>query len=290
MSDSIRFDNKVAIVTGAGRGLGRDYALQLAKRGAKVVVADLGASMDGQVDKPSVAQEVVDEITAFGGEAIACGGSVAVEADARAIVQAAVDKWGTVDILVNNAGILRDKTFLKKDLADFKAVIDVHLWGSIYMTHAVWPIMYAKQYGRIVMTTSGSGILGNFGQTDYAAAKMGIVGFMNSLAIEGARKNVHVNSIKPAAATRMAAGIVSDEIMQKLRPELITPAVLYLCTDQAPTGSIIQATGGHFSRVILAQNPGVDFSGDVSLEDFAAEWEKIHAIENLDRVKDQETE
>jgi NAD(P)-dependent dehydrogenase (short-subunit alcohol dehydrogenase family) len=304
MTNPIRFDNKVAIVTGAGRGLGRDYAIQLAQRGAKVVVADLGAAMDGQLDKPhvdntevvkntvvnkSVAQQVVDEITAFGGEAIACGGSVASDSDAQAIVRSAVDTWGTVDILINNAGILRDKTFLKKDLADFRAVMDVHLWGSIYMTHAVWPIMYAKQYGRIVMTTSGSGILGNFGQTDYAAAKMGVVGLMNSLAIEGARKNVYVNAIKPAAATRMAAGIVSDEIMQKLRPELITPAVLYLCAEQAPNGSIIQATGGHFSRVILAQNPGVDFSGDVSVDDVAAKWENIHAIKNLHRVKDQET-
>ncbi|MGI9263330.1 MAG: SDR family NAD(P)-dependent oxidoreductase, partial [Gammaproteobacteria bacterium] len=199
---------------------------------------------------------------------------------------AAVDKWGTVDILVNNAGILRDKSFVKKDLEDFKAVIDVHLWGSVYMTHAVWPIMYEKKYGRIVMTTSDSGISGNFGQSDYAAAKMAVIGMASSLAIEGARKNVHVNSIKPAAMTRMTAdlGIKSDEFMKKIRPELITPAVLYLCAEGAPTGVILEAMGGHYSRALMARNPGIEISGDVTVDDFASEWDKVSETENLSPV------
>ena len=285
----ISFDGKVAIVTGAGRGLGRDYALQLASRGACVLVNDPGVSIEGS-GTSGVADEVVAEICDAGGTAIANRGSVASEDDARAMVASAVDKWGTVDILINNAGILRDKTFGKKDLDDFRAVVDVHLWGTVYMTHAVWPIMYEKRYGRIVMTTSGSAILGNFGQADYAAAKMAVVGLMNTLAIEGGRRNVHVNAIKPAAGTRMAQGIVSDEIIEKLSPKLITPGVLYLCTDDAPTGIIIQGTGGHFSRVVMAQNAGVDFEGDVSLEDFAQAFPTINDISELDTIRHQETE
>ena len=287
--NTIAFDGQVAIVTGAGRGLGRDYALQLASRGACVLVNDPGVSMDG-TGASGVAEEVVAEIKAAGGTALAHRGSVADPAQAKSIVDAAVDAWGTVDILINNAGILRDKSFSKKDLADFREVIDVHLWGTVYMTHAVWPIMYEKRFGRIVMTTSGSGILGNFGQSDYATAKMAVLGLMNTLAIEGSRRNVHVNSIKPAAGTRMAGGIVSQEIIDRLKPELITPAVLYLCTGQAPTGVIVQATGGYFSRIVMAQNAGVHFEGDVSLEDLADAFEVINDISRLEEVRHQETE
>ncbi len=285
----ISFDGQVAIVTGAGRGLGRDYALQLAARGARVLVNDPGVGMDG-TGASGVADEVVAEIEAAGGTALAHRGSVADKVQAASIVDAAVETWGTVDILINNAGILRDKSFAKKDLADFHEVINVHLWGTVYMTHAVWPVMYEKRYGRIVMTTSGSGFLGNFGQADYAAAKLAVVGLMNTLAIEGSRRNVYVNAIKPAAGTRMAGGIVSQDIIEKLKPELITPGVLYLCTGQAPTGIIIQATGGHFSRVVIAQNGGVDFEGDVSLEDFADAFEVINDVSQLEQVRHQQTE
>ena len=286
---NIRFDGKVAIVTGAGRGLGRDYALQLARRGARVLVNDPGAGMDG-TGSEKVADEVAAEIRAAGGEAIANRGSVADRDDVKAMVAAAVNAWGTVDILINNAGILRDRSFVKKDLDDFRAVLDVHLWGTVLATHAVWPIMYEKRFGRIVVTTSGSGVLGNFGQADYAAAKMAVVGFMNALAIEGARRNIHVNAIKPAAGTRMARGIVSEAMMEKLRPGLITPGVLYLCSDQAPTGRLIQGSAGHFSRVVMAQNNGVDFTGDVSVEDFAAAFRTIDDIGELEPVRHQDTE
>jgi NAD(P)-dependent dehydrogenase (short-subunit alcohol dehydrogenase family) len=286
--ERVTFEGQVAIVTGAGRGLGRDYALQLASRGSRVLVNDPGVSMEG-TGSSGVADKVVAEIREAGGIAIAHTGSVDVETDAQSMVQAAVDEWGTVDILINNAGILRDRTFAKKDMADFKKVIDVHLWGTVFMTHAVWPLMYEKRYGRIVMTTSGSGILGNFGQSDYATAKMAVIGLMNTLAIEGSRRNVHVNSIKPAAGTRLAVGIVSDEIILKLRPDLITPAVLYLCTQEAPTGTIIQGTGGHFSRVVLAQNNGVDLDGEVSLEDFKMAWPAINDISSLETMRHQET-
>ena len=285
----IRFDGKVAIVTGAGRGLGRDYALQLGERGARVLVNDPGVGMDGS-GSGNVADEVAAEIRAAGGEAIANRGSVADHDDVKAMVAEAADAWGTVHILINNAGILRDRSFVKKDLGDFRAVLDVHLWGTVLATHAVWPIMYGNRFGRIVVTTSGSGLLGNFGQADYAAAKMAVVGFMNTLAIEGARRNVHVNAIKPAAGTRMAGGIVSEAMIEKLKPELITPGVLYLCSDEAPTGRLIQGSAGHFSRVVMAQNNGVDFTGDVSLEDFAAAFHTIDDDSELEPVRHQETE
>ena len=222
---SIRFDGKVAIVTGAGGGLGREHALELARRGAKVVVNDLGGAVDGTGGSSAAAAKVVDEIEALGGDAIANGGSVSDPAGAQSMVDDAVKAYGTADILINNAGILRDKSFKKMTHDDFEAVVKVHLIGSMYCTKAVWPVMEAKGYGRIVMTTSSSGLYGNFGQSNYGAAKLGLVGLMNTLKLEGGRKGVRVNTIAPVAATRMTADIgIPEEVMQKLKPELVTPA------------------------------------------------------------------
>lgn len=289
MTMALRFDGRVAIVTGAGRGIGRAYALELARRGAKVVVNDPGVETDGS-GGGKVADEVVAMIRETGGEAVAHYGSVADHAAADDLIAQAIRSWGKLDILINNAGIVRDRSFLKKDLSDFHAVVNVHLWGTVYCTHAAWKHMYEQRYGRIVVTTSGSGTLGNFGQADYGAAKMAVLGLMNCLAIEGERRNVRINSIKPAAVTRIVpAGTLSPSIAQQLRPELIVPATLYLCTEQAPNGWLLQATGGHFSRVIFAQGPGVDFSGDVSLEDFAAAWDRITDMSVLEPARHQET-
>jgi NAD(P)-dependent dehydrogenase (short-subunit alcohol dehydrogenase family) len=207
----IRFDGKVAIVTGAGNGLGRAHALGLAARGAKVVINDLGAQRDGTGGSSEAAEKVVAEIKAQGGEAIPNGANVTDEAAVNAMVAEAMRKWGRIDILVNNAGILRDKSFAKMDLADFRAVIDVHLWGSVVCTKAVWEIMRAQNYGRVVFTSSSSGIYGNFGQSNYGAAKMAMVGLMNVLHLEGERANIRVNVLSPTAATRMTEDLIPPE-------------------------------------------------------------------------------
>jgi NAD(P)-dependent dehydrogenase (short-subunit alcohol dehydrogenase family) len=206
------------------------------------------------------------------------------------LVDQAVGEFGALHIVINNAGILRDRTFAKKDLRDFHKVIDVHLWGTIYVTHAAWPLLTAQQYGRVLFTSSGSGILGNFGQSDYGAAKTAMVGLMNCLALEGERKNIRVNTVKPAAATRMAQGVVSDAILAKLKPELIVPAALCLVADDAPNGWILQAMGGHFSRIVFAQNEGVELGPDASCEGLAAKWERLQDVSALMPVKHQETE
>jgi len=275
------FDGKVAIVTGAGGGLGRCHALDLAQRGARVVVNDLGGAMDGTGGSSEAAKAVVEEIKAAGGEAIANGGSVADRKGAASIVKDAMDAWGRVDVLINNAGILRDKSFVKMELDDFELVVDVHLMGSVNVTKAVWPIMRDQGYGRIVMTTSPSGLYGNFGQTNYGAAKLGLVGFMNTLKIEGAKYNVHTNAIAPVAATRMTENLMPEEAQKSLGPELVTPAVVYLCTEDAPNGVILQAQGGRFSMAVIVENAGVDLGAGATAEDIAEHYSKISDLGNI---------
>jgi len=272
---TINFEGRVAIVTGAGGGLGRCHALELARRGAKVVVNDLGGAMDGTGGSSEAARKVVEEIRAAGGEAIANGGSVSDPAGARSMVQEAMQAWGRVDILINNAGILRDKSFSKMTVEDFRAVLEVHLMGAMYCTKEVWPIMREQNYGRIVMTTSPSGLYGNFGQTNYGAAKLGLVGFMNTLKIEGAKNNVHTNAIAPVAATRMTESLMPAEALKRLGPELVTPAVLYLCSEQAPNGVVMQAAGGRYSIACIVENAGVDLGADATVDDIAANYERI---------------
>jgi NAD(P)-dependent dehydrogenase (short-subunit alcohol dehydrogenase family) len=273
---AIRFDGKVAIVTGAGGGLGRAHALELARRGARVVVNDLGAAVDGSGGSSQAAQDVVAEIKALGAEAIANGGSVSDRAGAQSLVRDAVQAFGTVDVLINNAGILRDKSFAKMPLDDFELVLKVHLLGSVYCTQAAWPVMAEKGYGRIVMTTSSSGLYGNFGQSNYGAAKMGLVGLMNTLKLEGERKGIRVNTIAPVAATRMTANLgMPDEVFHALKPELVTPAVLYLASDDAPTGMIIEAGAGYYARVQVMEGKGVHLGPDATVDDVAAAADRI---------------
>ncbi|MEM8728596.1 MAG: SDR family NAD(P)-dependent oxidoreductase [Pseudomonadota bacterium] len=257
----IRFDGRVAIVTGAGVGLGRAHALGLAARGAKVVVNDLGVSTSGEGQTNVAADAVVEEIRASGGEAMSHGADVASEAQVAAMVGTAMATWGRIDILVNNAGILRDKTFAKMDLADFRKVIEVHLMGSATVTHAVWPIMRAQGYGRVVMTSSASGIYGNFGQSNYGAAKMGVVGLMNVLALEGARDNIRVNTLAPTAATRMTENLMPPEALDVLQPETITPGLLYLVSEDAPTRTILGAGAGVFAQTRIYETEGVLLEG-----------------------------
>ena len=272
---TIRFDGQVIIVTGAGGGLGRAHALEFAKRGGKVVVNDLGGARDGTGGSVSAAQAVVDEIVAAGGEAIADGANVTNYEQVEAMVAAAMDKWGRVDVLVNNAGILRDKTFIKMPISDFQAVVDVHLMGSVMVTKEVWPIMREQNYGRIVMTTSPSGLFGNFGQTNYGAAKLGIVGFMNTLKIEGAKNNIHTNAIAPVALTRMTEGLIPEEAAKNLGPELITPGVVFLCSEQAPNGVVLQAAGGNFSVAAIVENTGANLGIEATADDVAENWSAI---------------
>ena len=254
---TIRFDDQVVIITGAGNGLGKSHALDFARRGAKVIVNDLGGARDGSGSSGDAADEVVSQIKSEGGEAMANGANVADYDQVAAMVADAVDKWGRVDVLVNNAGILRDKTFAKMDLEDFQLVLDVHLKGTVNCTKAVWEMMKEQQYGRIVMTSSSSGIYGNFGQTNYGAAKMGIVGFMNSLAIEGQKYGIHVNSLAPIAATRMTEDLMPENVLQLLQPEAVTPAVVFMGSREAPTRQIIAAGAGVFARVVIQESPGV---------------------------------
>jgi NAD(P)-dependent dehydrogenase (short-subunit alcohol dehydrogenase family) len=260
MSD-IRFDGKVAIVTGAGGGLGRQHALELARRGAKVVVNDLGGSMDGSGGSSEAAQTVVAEIEAAGGEAIANGSSVTDDAGVARMVGDAMDRWGRIDILIANAGVLRDKSFSKMEIADFEFVLSVHLMGTVKPAKAVWEIMKAQNYGRIVVTTSSSGLYGNFGQTNYGAAKLGIVGFMNTLKLEGQKNNIHVNAISPVAGTRMTENLMPPEIVARLAPEAVTPGVVFLCSEEAPTGVVLTAGAGAFAIARIVETEGVFLKG-----------------------------
>jgi NAD(P)-dependent dehydrogenase (short-subunit alcohol dehydrogenase family) len=279
---SVRFDGRVAIVTGAGGGLGRCYALELARRGAKVVVNDLGGAVDGSGGSVTMAQAVVNEITAAGGAAVANGDSVSDRAGAQRIVQQAVDTFGGIDIVINNAGILRDRTFLKMDLDDFEAVVDVHLLGNTYVTKAAFPLMRDKAYGRIVLTSSTSGLFGNYGQTNYGAAKMGVVGLMNCLRLEGAKYNIRVNTIAPAAATRMTEGLLPPEAVAAMQPELVAPATVYLVSEDAPSGHILFAAAGYFARVAVLQSRGVAIGPKATADDVAARYAEIS---NLDGAR-----
>ena len=276
---SISFEDQVAIVTGAGGGLGRSHALELARRGAKVVVNDLGGAMDGTGGSSEAAEKVVSEIKELGGEAISNGGSVSDRTGAKSMVDDAMESWGRVDILINNAGILRDKSFSKIELDDFQMVVDVHLMGAVYCTHAVWPIMREQNYGRILMTTSPTGLYGNFGQTNYGAAKLAQVGFMNSLKIEGAKNNVHTNTIAPIAATRMTESLIPEAVHSKLAPESVTPAALFLVSAEAPNGVIMQAEGGRFSVASIVENTGAQLGVDATPEDIAANYDMISDLE-----------
>jgi len=272
---SICFTDQVAIVTGAGGGLGRCHALELAKRGAKVLVNDLGGAIDGTGGSSEAAEKVVAEIVAAGGEAISNGGSVSDRAGAQSIVDDAMNAWGRVDVLINNAGILRDKSFAKMTLDDFALVMDVHLGGAVNCTHAVWPIMREQNYGRILMTTSPTGLYGNFGQTNYGAAKLAQVGFMHSLKIEGAKNNIHTNTIAPVAVTRMTQDMIPEAAQEKLGPELVTPAAIFLVSENAPNGVIIQAQGGNYSMAVMVENTGVNLGLEADADDVAENYEKI---------------
>ena len=272
---AIRFDGKVAIVTGAGGGLGRCHALELARRGAKVVVNDLGGALDGTGGSSEAAESVVKEITAAGGAAIANGASVADDAGVAHLVKQTIEAFGRIDILIANAGILRDKSFGKMEMKDFEAVLAVHLWGTVKPAKAVWQIMRDQQYGRIVVTTSSTGLFGNFGQANYGTAKLGIVGFMNTLKIEGARDNIKVNAICPVAATRMTQNILPPAIFEMLKPEYVTPAVVFLASEQAPTGAIVTAGAGVFAAARIVETDGVNLGHAASADDVAANWTKI---------------
>ena len=265
------FKDKVVVITGAGNGLGKAHALEFARRGAKVVVNDLGGRGDG-TGAGDAADQVVAEIKAAGGTAIANKASVSSKEGAKSIIDDAVKAFGTVHILVNNAGILRDKSFKKMSLEDWDIVMDVHLNGSAYVTHAAWPIMYDQNYGRIVLTSSTSGVFGNFGQANYGAAKMGMLGLMNVLEKEGRSKNVRVNTLAPAAETRLIGTIPGREVNPdnpdpSRHPKLVTPAVLLMCSEDAPTGKVILAGMGRFSCAAVFNNDDLEFGPDVTFED-----------------------
>lgn len=257
----LRLDGQVAIVTGAGRGLGRSHALELARRGAKVVVNDLGVSRDGSTVTSATADEVVAEIRAMGGEAAASAASVTETECVQRMVDDTMTRWGRIDILVNNAGFLRDKSFSKMTLEDFEAIVDVHLMGAVRCTKAVWDIMKEQQYGRIVMTTSSSGLFGNFGQANYGAAKMALVGLMQTLAIEGQKYGIHVNCLAPSAATRMTEELFPEEELSLLTPESVTPGLVYLVSVMAPTKTILCAGAGAFACSNVSLTKGI-FAGD----------------------------
>ena len=273
---TIRYDGRVAIVTGAGQGLGRSHAIELARRGARVVVNDLGGAKDGTGASSEAALSVVAEIEAQGGEAIANGANVASYDEVEAMVRQATEKWGRVDILVNNAGILRDKSFLKGSLDDFRLVLDVHLMGTVNCTRACWDIMREQAYGRVVVTTSSSGLYGNFGQTNYGSAKMGVIGLMNTLVQEGAKYDIRVNALAPTAGTRMTEGLIPEKAFELLTPETVTPAVLYLVGEDAPNRTILCAGAGAYAVARIVETDGAWLPpGEQTPEGIAAHWDEI---------------
>ncbi len=280
--NKIRFDGRVAIVTGAGGGLGRVYALELGKRGAKVVVNDFGGARDGSgAGAAGPADKVVDEIKALGGEAVANYDNVATAEGGANIVKTALDAFGKVDILINNAGILRDKGILKMEPENWAAVLAVHLTGAYNVTKPAFQVMRDQGFGRIVMTTSAAGLYGNFGQTNYSSAKLGLVGFMNTLKLEGAKYNIKVNTIAPVAASRLTEDVMPPEMFAKLNPAYIAGIVLYLCSEECQdTGAIFNAAAGYFSRAAMMTGPGIHLGADKvpTPEDIRDNWEKINSM------------
>ena len=278
---SIRFDNQVAIVTGAGGGIGKEHALELARRGAKVVVNDLGGSVDGS-GTSDAADAVVQQIKAEGGEAMANGASVTDLPAIQNMVKDVMDKWGRIDILINNAGILRDKSFHNVTLEDFNLVMDVHFQGTLNCTHTIYPIMREQEFGRIIFTSSSSGVFGNFGQANYGSAKMAMVGLMNTLKLEGQKYNVFTNSITPVAYTRMTEGLIPEDFGKNMQPEHVTPAVLYLASKDAPNGAIIAAGAGVFSRIFIHETMGINLGTgeDMTPENIAANWDKVSDMDD----------
>ena len=282
---TIRFDGRVAIVTGAGNGLGRTHALELARRGAKVVVNDFGGSRDGKGGSSEAALKVVEEIRAAGGTAIANGANVTDFEQVLAMAEQAKAAFGRVDVLINNAGILRDKTFSKMEMADFRAVVDVHLMGSVHCTKAVWELMREQNYGRILMTTSASGLFGNFGQSNYGAAKVALVGLMHMLTIEGRKNNIRVNTFAPIGATRMTEDVMPPEMFAALKPEAVTPAALFLVSEDAPSKVTMSAGGGAYSTARIVDTAPVFFeqpTPEALAEHFAqiADWESSRYYED----------
>ena len=274
---TIKFDDKVVIVTGAGGGLGKSHALEFARRGAKVVVNDLGGSVDGSGGASDAANAVVEEIKAEGGEAIANGASVADQSGVQNMIDEVMSKWGRIDVLVNNAGILRDKSFHKISLEEFNAVMDVHFQGSVYTSHAVYPIMREQNFGRIIFTTSSGGLSGNFGQANYGAAKMAMIGLMNCLKIEGQKYNVHSSAVAPVALSRMTENLFPEGIGERFLPEYVTPAVIYLASDDAPNGAIIGAGAGVFTQFRIFETMGLALGtgDDMTPENIAAGWSSV---------------
>jgi len=272
---AIRFDDRVAIVTGAGGGLGRAYALELARRGARVVVNDLGGARDGS-GSSDAASRVVEEIERAGGTAMASGASVTDLAQIDALVAEVKARWGGVHILVNNAGILRDKSFAKMSMDDFRLVVEVHLIGSANCTRAVWETMREQAYGRILMTSSSTGLFGNFGQANYGAAKLGLAGLAKTLALEGAKYSIRVNSLAPTAATRMTEDLFPPEMMTAFSPENVVPAALFLVSDEAPTNAIVGAGAGVYQASYVTLTPGVALpEGRRTVEEVATNWDRI---------------
>jgi NAD(P)-dependent dehydrogenase (short-subunit alcohol dehydrogenase family) len=282
MSERIDLTGKVAIVTGAGGGLGRAHALLLASRGARVLVNDLGGDLAGVGRSSEAAERVVREIRAAGGEALANGASVTSTDEVAAMVAQAIDAWGRVDILVNNAGILRDRTFAKMPLEDFRLVVEVHLMGSVICTKAVWDIMRERGFGRIVFTTSSSGLYGNFGQSNYGAAKMALVGLMQTLALEGAKTDIRVNCLAPTAGTRMLDGLMPTEVLEALAPEAVSPAILALVADNAPTRTILCAGAGSYEQAHITLTRGIHVgAGDDAAERLLDALDQVGATEGL---------
>jgi NAD(P)-dependent dehydrogenase (short-subunit alcohol dehydrogenase family) len=276
-----RFDDRVAIVTGAGGGLGRAHALLLAARGARVVVNDLGGSVHGEGADASAAQKVVDEIRAAGGTAIASTDSVSSAESGRAIVQTAVEEFGRLDIVVNNAGILRDGSFHKMTAEAFEAVLAVHLLGAFYVTQPAYVLMREAGYGRIVSTSSAAGLYGGFGQSNYATAKAGLLGFTKCIAIEGAKRNIKANAISPGANSRMTEGIMPEKGLLTFTPEIVAPVVAYLChEDCAISGEALTAFGGHVGRAFVAETTGIDQEG-LEIEDVAANIDQVMNVDGF---------
>jgi NAD(P)-dependent dehydrogenase (short-subunit alcohol dehydrogenase family) len=268
--------DRVIVVTGAGGGLGREYALTLAREGASVVVNDLGGARDGTGAGSEMADHVVAEIKDAGGRAVANYDSVADQDGAANIIKAALDEFGKIDGVVSNAGILRDGTFHKMSFENWDAVLKVHLYGGYNVIRAAWPHFREQSYGRVVVATSTSGLFGNFGQTNYGAAKLGLVGLINTLALEGAKYNIHANALAPIAATRMTEDILPKEVLEKLTPEYVAPVMGYLCTEEcSDNGSVFVVGGGKVQRVALFENQGVTFDKPPSVDDVAAHWTEI---------------